>query len=66
MTRTSAMYMKTKMTDVTRILIFFNPCFSIMCDLYNCVNLDDWMTGMNALTRVTTITMMTRMITQVG
>ena len=35
-----------------------------MCDLYNCVNLDDWMIGMNAMTKVTTIPMMTRMITQ--
>ena len=33
-----------------------------MCDLYNCVNLDDWMIGMNAMTRVTTITIVTRMI----
>ena len=37
-----------------------------MCDLYYCVNLDDWMFGMDAMTRMTTITMMTRMITQVG
>ena len=35
-----------------------------MCDLYNCVNLDDWMIGMNALTRMTTITTMIRMITK--
>ena len=33
-----------------------------MCDLYNCVNLDDWMIGMNAMTSMTTITTMTRMI----
>ena len=31
MTRTSAMYMKAKMTEVTRIF-FFNLYFSIMCD----------------------------------
>ena len=43
---------------------FFNPLFSIMCDLYNCVKLDDWMIGMNAMTRMTTITTMTRMITK--
>ena len=48
MTRTSAMYVTAK----------------IMCDLYNCINLDDWMIGMNALTRMTTITTMTRMITK--
>ena len=35
-----------------------------MSDLYNCVNLDDWMIGMNAMTRVTTITIVTRMITK--
>ena len=43
---------------------FFNLCLSIMCDLYNCVNLDDWMFGMDAMTRMTTITTMTRMITK--
>ena len=37
-----------------------------MCDCYNCVNLDDWMIGMNVMTRMTTITMMTRMITKSG
>ena len=35
-----------------------------MCDCYNCVNLDDWMIGMNVMTRMTTITTMTRMITK--
>ena len=34
----------------------------MMCDLYNCVKVDDWMIGMNALTRITTITTMIRMI----
>ena len=53
------MYMKAKMTEVTRI--FFNLCFSIMSDLYNFVNLDDWT---NAMTRMTAITTMTRMITK--
>ena len=55
--------MKAKMTEVTWIF-FFNLYFSIMCDWYNCVNLDDWMFGMNAMTRMTTITTMTRMITK--
>ena len=35
-----------------------------MCDCYNCVNLDDWMIRMNAMTRMTTITIITRMITK--
>ena len=35
-----------------------------MCDIYNCVNLDDWMIGINAMTRMTTITTLTRMITK--
>ena len=39
MTRTSAMFMKAKMTKLTKV--FFNLCFSIMCDCYNSVNLDD-------------------------
>ena len=61
-TRNSAMYTKAKIiTESTRIFFLF---FSIMCDLYNCINLDDWMIGMNAMTRMTTITTMTRMITK--
>ena len=35
-----------------------------MCDLYNCVNLGDWMFATDAMTRMTTITTMTRMITK--
>ena len=49
---------------LSRLGYFFNLCFSIMCDLYNCVNFDDWMIGMDAMTRMTTITTMTRMITK--
>ena len=49
---------------MSRLGYFFNLFFSIMCDLYNCVNFDDWMIGMNAMTRMTTITTMTRMITK--
>ena len=58
MTRTSGMYMKAKMTEST--WIFFQSV------LFNNFNLDVWMTGMDAMTRVTTITMMTRMIILVG
>ena len=49
---------------MSRLGYFFNLFFSIMCDLYNCINLDDWMIGMNALSRMTTITTMIRMITK--
>ena len=35
-----------------------------MCHLYNCVNLDDWMFGVDAMTRMAIITTMTRMITK--
>ena len=52
------MYMKAKIAEST--WIFFQSV------LFNNVNLDVWMTGMDAMTRVTTITMMTRMITLVG
>ena len=62
MTRTSAMFMKAKMTELTRV--FFQSVLSIMFDCYNCVNLDDWMIGMNVMTRMTTITTMTRVITK--